>query len=580
MDLSWTENNTATAWTIKYNEGTDFDPLTSGTSISVSSNPYTLTGLNDNTTYYVYVKSNCDPGNDESAWTGPISFATPCSPGTVPFFEGFENGFAHGTPVAGCWSQESEAGAKVWMANNTLTNYNRSPRSGSWNAYLEYNNSDWMFYDLQLELGKTYQLEFYARQDETSGATIGAAFGTAASSASMTNIIIPNSAVTNGNYQKFEGTFTPTTSGVYYIGIYGETNFDPWYISIDDISIYELVQCSGAPNAGTTADMAVCENQDFTITATGAVTTEENLTGRWDYSTDQINWTAIPNSFNKTYTVVGGVSEETYFRFVATCNGADSTHSNVMTVSLKTANECYCEPLAVPGCVDTDDDINDFELIGENGTQISDMGTGCTSSSYLDQTTSFAPVDLYTDQTYTGLITTNSYFGDVSAAIWIDFNDDGVFSPSELVGGGLDVDWYEEYSITIPSDAQLGTHRMRIVLDYDLYGDIASFDPCETVYGEVHDYMVNIICNPTNFVNLGADDAYCVGDVYSKNLDAGNAGATYLWPDGSTNQVLEVTTAGKYYVDVTRSNGCSASDTVVITENALPIVDLGADDDV
>lgn len=70
---------------------------------------------------------------------------------------------------------------------------------------------------------------------------------------------------------------------------------------------------------------------------------------------------------------------------------------------------------------------------------------------------------------------------------------------------------------------------------------------------------------------------YCIGTPYSKTLDAGNTGATYLWSDGSTDQTLEVTTAGTYYVDVKDNNGCSSSDTVVIVENALPTVDLGPD---
>lgn len=60
-------------------------------------------------------------------------------------------------------------------------------------------------------------------------------------------------------------------------------------------------------------------------------------------------------------------------------------------------------------------------------------------------------------------------------------------------------------------------------------------------------------------VNLGPDFLLCAGE--TEILDANNAGATYLWQDNSTNATLNVTTAGQYYVDVTRGN-CTVTDTV------------------
>ncbi len=47
-------------------------------------------------------------------------------------------------------------------------------------------------------------------------------------------------------------------------------------------------------------------------------------------------------------------------------------------------------------------------------------------------------------------------------------------------------------------------------------------------------------------------------------LDAGAGYDTYLWNDGSTNQTLAVDTFGTFYVTVEDTNGCSASDTVVV----------------
>lgn len=76
--------------------------------------------------------------------------------------------------------------------------------------------------------------------------------------------------------------------------------------------------------------------------------------------------------------------------------------------------------------------------------------------------------------------------------------------------------------------------------------------------------------------NLGPDDDYCQGVNFTKILNAGLYDA-YLWTDGSSGQILGVSTAGTYAVTVTDLNGCQNSDSVVITENPTPIVDLGND---
>ena len=52
-----------------------FDPLTEGTLVSGASNPYTITGLDPETSYDVYLRDDCG-SNGMSAWAGPTSFTT------------------------------------------------------------------------------------------------------------------------------------------------------------------------------------------------------------------------------------------------------------------------------------------------------------------------------------------------------------------------------------------------------------------------------------------------------------------------------------------------------------------------
>jgi hypothetical protein len=195
-----------------------------------------LSNLESNTTYYVWVRSDCG-ASGFSAWGEPLEFTTLCYPADVPFFEGFEEGYVHNTAVAGCWTQESEAGSSQWTANSTLTSYNRTPKTGDFNAFLGYNNTDWLFYRVNLIQGQAYDFTVWARQDATSGATLTLAWGTEDNSAAMTNIIVDAQVITNGDYQEVKGTFGVPTDGVYYIGIKGSLTYTPYYMSIDDISL-------------------------------------------------------------------------------------------------------------------------------------------------------------------------------------------------------------------------------------------------------------------------------------------------------------------------------------------------------
>ncbi|MBK9423572.1 MAG: hypothetical protein IPN54_05505 [Bacteroidetes bacterium] len=51
----------------------------------------------------------------------------------------------------------------------------------------------------------------------------------------------------------------------------------------------------------------------------------------------------------------------------------------------------------------------------------------------------------------------------------------------------------------------------------------------------------------------------------------------YIWGDGSTDSTFSVTASGIYSVVVTDAFGCSATDTVAIQIDLIPVVDLGVD---
>ncbi len=81
--------------------------------------------------------------------------------------------------------------------------------------------------------------------------------------------------------------------------------------------------------------------------------------------------------------------------------------------------------------------------------------------------------------------------------------------------------------------------------------------------------------NKAPIVALGNDITICEGT--TTTLNAGNAGATYLWSNGATTQSITVGTAGTYSVTVTNSSGCSSTDELVVTTIPSPTKSLGPD---
>jgi len=112
---------------------------------------------------------------------------------------------------------------------------------------------------------------------------------------------------------------------------------------------------------------------------------------------------------------------------------------------------------------------------------------------------------------------------------------------------------------------------------FDLNGATqATFIVTDGVTGCVSDpvtYTLQYVQKPT--VNLGNDTAICEGN--SVTLDAGaanaSAGYTIKWNTGATTQQITVSAAGTYYATVT-NNGCSATDSVKVTVNKPPTVEI------
>ena len=135
--------------------------------------------------------------------------------------------------------------------------------------------------------------------------------------------------------------------------------------------------------------------------------------------------------------------------------------------------------------------IDNFVLVGEFGTEINDLATGCATDSYDNRTST--SVTLYAGKTYTLQVSTVFNESDCFS-LWIDFNANFQFESSERVASVLMVGTSNnDVSVVVPTisgGAAIGLRWMRATMVHFAYPN-----PCHalTNHGETHDYTANII---------------------------------------------------------------------------------------
>src|SRR5690606_14355273 len=323
------------------------------------------------------------------------------------------------------------------------------PRTGEWNAFLRYSNTDWLFYPVELEGGTNYLLEFYARQDGTgaTNASVSASYGTSNTSEAMTNTIVGSTGIINGEYQLISGIFTPATSGTYYIGINGTINSSPWYISIDDISL-DLAPSCIVPTDLTTENITY-ESADLLWASDG-----DTFDISWGEGTFDAEAGTIVNGFENGGTLSGLEANTTYQYYVRNDCGGGDVSDWAGPYDFYTG---YCIPTGTS---------NSYRITGvstEGGyLNISNLSNGNANpySDYSNLVVSQSPGE---DVTYTVNVPSST-----AIKIWIDWDQNLSFDDDELVASHTTYTGAGFWTgmITVPEDQNLGDYRIRIRSGY------------------------------------------------------------------------------------------------------------------
>jgi hypothetical protein len=253
--------------------------------------------LNDDS--YVYGGYSSEGGgiyNGTSNTNGTINVTA-----ELPLFESFDNVTAHAFPKARTVHNYNGSGSN-WV--NQTTNYKSSPNALRCQNPFNYTNADaWVFSPaLNLDGGKTYKITFYySASGTTSYARLRGQYGTAPAKASMITGDLFNYQGF-GSMQRGSGTFTPSTSGTYYIGWVNFSNYEGnfVYVYIDNIEIYE------APENTSTQTITANNTTQYTFGSTGiTIKFEAGNSQNLTINVDQINSSpgvngSLPSGVNQT----------------------------------------------------------------------------------------------------------------------------------------------------------------------------------------------------------------------------------------------------------------------------------------
>jgi archaellum component FlaG (FlaF/FlaG flagellin family) len=358
-DLGWTDA-TGTHWDLYIVPKDDPAPdgSTTPTVNNTTSNPYTWSGGSENNNYDWYVRSDCDPGNNNtnvSSWAGPNTFSTLCNPiSTFPFTENFNGVTVPNLP--NCFFQNNANGdGDKWI---TYTTYGVGGTICA-GLYTDYNsgaNDDYLILP-RLTLSGNQLLKFSVRARSSSEPNdYRVVLSTTGNSpANFTTELMPLTVVSTTIMTEIAPIDLTAYTGNVWIAIHVPPGgLDGYYLYVDDIIVEDIPTCP-APSALTATNITTTSavlgwtpggTEQMWSVEVGApgFTPGTNTSILSEYYTTDNPWTASP--------LVASTDYEFYVQ--AYCNGFENPKVDYFWMAMDAPGN-----LLVPLSGGTADDIDE-----------------------------------------------------------------------------------------------------------------------------------------------------------------------------------------------------------------------------
>lgn len=217
----------------------------SGTTVTTTTNSVALSNLTPSTVYEFYVRSNCGAGG-YSIWSVPVTFNTVFEAANVPYNTGFEQnsldniGWGSLIPTGYTgeeWDVTTPGGTFAQEGANIALIF----------AGTAVNNAWLLSRGVNLTAGSPATVSYYVRNYLGTGSTGSGAYevkaGTAPTIAGMTIQVAPTETISATAYAQKTFTFTPTTTGVHFIGFHSTSaaNTGTQALFLDNVTVTQTL---------------------------------------------------------------------------------------------------------------------------------------------------------------------------------------------------------------------------------------------------------------------------------------------------------------------------------------------------
>ena len=449
---------------------------------------------NPNTRYADYAHMSVDPSNDKTFWFISEYFKPGRRDlvGTFQIAANYANDIgvvSVDTPVSGLLSNSESVTVSIFnYGEDAVSNFDVSYQLDSGTVITE-------TYSGTVESTETVQHTFSTTADLS---TVG-----------QTYVIY--------SYTSLSGDEDSSNDGV---------TEDIQHLNPNDLGVTEIL----SPVSGT--NLSANELVTIEITNFGGAE-QSNFEVSYELNGEQVTETVDgPLAGNSTidyiFTQTADLSAFGLYEIIATVNIENDSDDSNNSISVN-INNSNCTPT---GDLSFGDGFHLFQVGDINNN------TGSGGPGYED----FTNLSTDLEQGSTNDLTVTTGYGNQNIRVWIDFNDDFVFTLDEVVvdnyviaPGGVAGSYTETMQLVVPDDATLGEHIMRAKTNWNAP---VPDDACEeTNYGETEDYIVNIV------ESLGIDDSILANSefrIISQDNNQFNISLSTLYNDDISFSVYNV----------------------------------------
>jgi hypothetical protein len=264
---NWTAVSGVTNYQIDVSTNATFTsilPAYNNFSVPAGTTSLAVSGLLPFTNYYYRVRAI---GSGCIVNSVTITVTTTCGFYTIPYVQNFDTTLVNSVPL--CYSVvNANSDTNVWRTQDQ----NFSSASNSIQIDAGSNDmNDWFFLPgLSMTGGISYRLKFSYNTGNlgASSENLSVFYGTTQNVSGMVNSIVTINGFDTNYYETVQIDFTPSTTGIYYLGFLGNSIANQSYIVVDDISVTLSPTCIEPTSVNATNVSATVATINWTAATT------------------------------------------------------------------------------------------------------------------------------------------------------------------------------------------------------------------------------------------------------------------------------------------------------------------------